>query len=38
MRRANDGRIKVGVHPLLILNIKVENQSLDERSNKIEGG
>ena len=36
--RVNDGRLKVGDHPLLILNAKGRSQSLGARCNEVEGG
>ena len=34
----NDGRHKLGAHPLLIPNAKVRSQSLGARSTEMEGG
>ena len=34
----NDGRFKVGAHPLLIPNVKGRRQSLGARSTEMEGG
>ena len=38
MGRVNDGRLKVGAHPLLIPNATGRSQSLGARSIEIEGG
>ena len=38
MGMVNDGRLKVGAHPLLIPNAKGRSQSLGARSIEIEGG
>ena len=36
--KVNDGRKKVGAHPLLILNVKGRSQSLGAGSTEMEGG
>ena len=38
MGMVNDGRLKVGAHPLLIPNAKGRSQSLGARSNEMDGG
>ena len=38
MVRVNDGRYKVGAHPLLIPNVRGQSQSLGVKSIEMEGG